>query len=109
MECDIVRATGHLVGRTAGFVFKKVGQGVGGGVSNAASGIGDEIQKRSEYAGVGAVGAGVNSIVTGIGDGVGSTVQGVGSGSGKILRNSVQGVGQFVGGGKLKEMKKEKI
>lgn len=101
IEGDLLRASGNLAGRSAGFVLKRLGQGLGGGVSLAASGFGDEIQRKSEIVGAGAVGATVNSLVTGLGGGVGNTVQGVGTGSGKLLRGGAQGIGQIVGGGKL--------
>ena len=76
VEGDIMRLTGNLAGRSAGFLLKKVGEGIGDGVSTLTGTIGNGIQDATELIGVGAVGAGVNSVVSGIGDGVGSTVKG---------------------------------
>ncbi len=76
VEGDILRMAGNLTGKSAGYIVKKVGQGLSQGVTAGTSGVGDGIQTVSEAIGVGAVGAGVNSVVTGIGEGVGSTVEG---------------------------------
>eukprot|EP00956_Cyclotella_meneghiniana_P044686 scaffold330952_cov89-Cyclotella_meneghiniana.AAC.1 len=82
IEGDLLRMTGNLAGRSAKFVLKKSGG----------------IQDVSETIGVGAVGAGVNSLVSGIGEGVSSTVKGVGTGAGDIVRGAGKGIGQMVGG-----------
>lgn len=76
VEGDILRLTGNLAGRSAGYVLKKVGQGLGDGVSSFTGSIGNEIQRSSERVGAGAVGASVNSVVSGLGDGVGSSIKG---------------------------------
>lgn len=76
VEGDILRTTGNLAGRSAGYLVKKVGQGIGKGLSAGTAEVGNGIQTISEAIGVGAVGAGVNSLVSGIGEGVGSTVEG---------------------------------
>ena len=109
--------------------MKKVGKGLGQGVSHGTRQIGAGIQSASETLGVGAVGAGVNSLVSGVGGGVGQTVEGgkcafllsifvmifknnsvqtfifvilseVGEGGSKIIKGAGKGVGQIVGGGK---------
>mmetsp|Transcript_10115 Transcript_10115/g.22639 ORF Transcript_10115/g.22639 Transcript_10115/m.22639 type:complete len:3425 (-) Transcript_10115:94-10368(-) len=98
VEGDLLRLTGNLAGRSAGYVLKKVGQGLGDGVSSFTGSIGDEIQRSSERVGAGAVGASVNSVVSGLGDGVGSSIKGVGAGSGKLFRGAGKGIGQVVGG-----------
>jgi len=98
VEGDILRMAGNLTGKSAGYLVKKVGQGLSQGVTASTSGVGDGIQTVSEAIGVGAVGAGVNSVVTGIGEGVGSTVEGVGKGGSKIIKGAGKGVGQIVGG-----------
>jgi vacuolar protein sorting-associated protein 13A/C len=76
VEGDILRTAGNLTGKSAGFIVKKVGQGINVGLTAATAEVGDGIQQMSEAIGVGAVGAGVNSVLNGIGGGVGSTVQG---------------------------------
>ena len=98
VEGDILRSTGNLAGRSAGYVLKKVGQGLGDGVSSVTGSIGNEIQRTSEKIGAGAVGAGMNSVVSGLGDGVGTSIKGVGAGSGKLFRGVGKGLGQVVGG-----------
>jgi len=98
IEGDILRTAGNLTGKSAGFLVKKVGEGVGLGLTIGASEVGNGIQNMSEAIGIGAVGAGVNSAVSGIGDGVGSTVQGVGEGTSKLIKGAGKGVGQIVGG-----------
>jgi len=98
LEGDILRLTGNLAGRSAGFILKKVGQGIGYGVVAGTAGLGNSIQQVTEVLGVGVVGAGVNSVVSGLGEGVGDTVQGVGAGTGKIIRGAGKGVGMLVGG-----------
>ena len=98
VEGDILRSTGNLAGRSAGYVLKKVGQGLGDGVSSVTGSIGNEIQRTSEKMGAGAVGAGMNSVVSGLGDGVGTSIKGVGAGSGKLFRGVGKGLGQVVGG-----------
>jgi len=98
VEGDILRLTGNLAGRSAGYVLKKVGQGLGDGVSTLTASVGDEIQRSSERVGAGAVGASVNSVVSGLGDGVGSSIKGVGAGSGKLFRGAGKGIGQAIGG-----------
>mmetsp|Transcript_25326 Transcript_25326/g.37849 ORF Transcript_25326/g.37849 Transcript_25326/m.37849 type:complete len:1135 (-) Transcript_25326:532-3936(-) len=76
VDGDIYRLTGNLAGRSAGYLLKKVGEGIGDGFSTGLGTLGNGIQDVTELMGVGVVGAGVNSVVTGIGDGVGSTVKG---------------------------------
>lgn len=98
IEGDILRLTGNLAGRSAGYVLKKVGQGLGDGVSSFSASVGEEIQRSSERVGAGAVGASVNSVVSGLGDGVGNSIKGVGAGSGKLFRGAGKGIGQAIGG-----------
>jgi vacuolar protein sorting-associated protein 13A/C len=98
VEGDILRTTGNLAGRSAGFIVKKVGQGIGQGFAAGTAEVGLGIQNVTEAIGVGALGAGVNSFVSGIGEGVGSTVEGVGSGGNKLIQGAGKGVGQIVGG-----------
>jgi hypothetical protein len=76
VEGDILRTTGNLAGRSAGYIVKKVGQGIGKGLSAGTAEVGNGIQTVSEAIGVGFLGAGVNSLVSGIGEGVGNTVEG---------------------------------
>jgi hypothetical protein len=73
---DILRATGNLAGRSANLVFKRVGQGIGDGVSNLTNTIGDGIEDATGKIGARKVGAGVNSVLSGVGDGVGKTFTG---------------------------------
>merc|ERR1711957_35487 len=75
LEGDVLRVTGNMAGKSAGFILKQVGQGIGTGI----------------------VGAGVNSVVSGIGGGVGDTIKGVGTGSSKILQSAGKSVGQIGG------------
>jgi len=98
VDGDILRVTGNLAGKSAGYLLKKVGQGIGLGVSASTAGIGDGIQNASEALGIGVVGASVNSVVSGLGEGVSDTVQGVGSAGSKIVKGAGKGVGQIVGG-----------
>jgi vacuolar protein sorting-associated protein 13A/C len=76
VEGDILRATGNLAGKSANLVFKRVGQGLGTGVSGFSRAVGNTIENSTERIGAGRVGAGVNSVVTGVGDGVGDTLTG---------------------------------
>jgi hypothetical protein len=76
VEGDILRTSGHLAGRSAGFLVKKVGQGIGQGFAVGTAEVGNGIQNVSEAIGVGVVGAGVNSLVSGVGEGVGNAVEG---------------------------------
>jgi vacuolar protein sorting-associated protein 13A/C len=74
VEGDILRLTGNLAGRSANFLFKQVGSGLGSSVKVGSEAIGSGIQVMTEAMGVGAVGAGVNSVVSGLGEGVGKSV-----------------------------------
>lgn len=98
VEGDVLRLTGNVLGRSAGYVFKKVGQGLGDSVSTVTSTIGNSIEYSTKQIGIGVVGAGVNSVVSGLGDGVSDSVKGVSRGAGNIVRGSVRGVGDIVGG-----------
>jgi hypothetical protein len=73
---DILRATGNLAGRSGNFVFKRVGQGIGDGVSTITNRFGDGIENATGRIGARKVGAGVNSVLSGVGDGVGHTFTG---------------------------------
>ena len=108
VEGDLLRLTGNVAGRGAGLLLKRVGQGVDEGLRAVTGGIGTEIQNATEFVGVGVVGEGVNSALTGLGEGVGSAVKGTGHGAGKLVRGAVVGVGQAaggVGGGAAKAVK----
>jgi len=98
MEGDILRATGNLAGKSASVVFKKVGQGVGGGVIKLGEAIGDGIEDGTSRIGARQFGSGVSSVVNGLGHGVGDTVSGLGTGTGKLLHGAGQGVGHVFGG-----------
>jgi len=98
LEGDLLRTAGNLTGKSAGYIVKKVGQGIGFGLAAGTAEVGNGIQDFSEAIGVGAVGAGVNSLLSGIGGGVGSTVEGVGNGGSKIIKGAGKGVGHIVGG-----------
>jgi hypothetical protein len=75
-EGDLLRATGNVAGISADYIFNRAGRGIGGGVSNVASTIGEGIESATDAIGVRAIGAGVNSLVSGVGDGVGDTISG---------------------------------
>lgn len=98
VEGDILRIAGNLTGKSAGFLVKKVGQGIGAGVTTSTAEVGKGIQNVSEAMGIGVVGSGLNHVVSGLGEGVGSTVEGVGSGGSTIIKGAGKGVGQIVGG-----------
>ena len=76
VEGDILRATGTLAGRGLNYTFKKVGKGLGSGVSDLSNTLGDTIEKSAGKIGAGKIGAGVNSVVSGVGDGFGETIGG---------------------------------
>jgi hypothetical protein len=57
-------------------VVKKVGQGIGEGVSDLTNLFGDGIEDAASKIGARKVGVGVNSVLSGVGDGVGTTVSG---------------------------------
>lgn len=76
VEGDLLRATGNLGGRAANHLFKKLGRGLGDGVSGLSHSIGAGIETTTGIIGVGKLGVGVNSVVSGVGDGVGSTIAG---------------------------------
>jgi len=98
IEGDLLRMTGNLTGRSAKYVLKKLGDGIGDSVVAMTGTIGGGIQDATESIGIGYVGAGVNSLISGVGEGVGSTVKGVGTGAGDILRGAGKGIGQAFGG-----------
>lgn len=98
MEGDILRATGNLAGKSANLVFKKVGQGFGGGVIALSAAIGDSIEEGTSAIGARQFGSGVSSVVNGVGHGLGDTVSGLGTGTGKLLQGAGQGVGHAIGG-----------
>jgi hypothetical protein len=76
VEGDLLRATGNLGGRAANHLFKKLGRGLGDGVSGLSHTIGAGIETTTERIGVGKLGVGVNSVVSGVGDGFGNTIAG---------------------------------
>ena len=98
LEGDIMRVTGNLAGRSANYILKKAGAGLGDGIKLATSQMGDGFESAAGAVGVGALGSGVNSIVSGVGQGFGDTLSGIGSGAGKVLKGTGQGVGQVFGG-----------
>lgn len=98
IEGDIFRVTGNLAGRSAKFVLKKSGDYIGDSLVAVTGVIGGGVQEATESVGLGQVGAGVNSVVTGFGVGVSKSVKGVGTGAGDILRGTGKGIGQAVGG-----------
>ena len=98
VEGDLLRMTGHIFGRSAGYMFKKVGEGLGDGFSAVTGSIGEGVEKSAHMIGLGVVGGAVNSVVSGLGDGVSSTVKGVGSGASKVVKGAGKGVGQIAGG-----------
>jgi hypothetical protein len=75
-EGDIMRVTGNAAGNTAGYIFQRAGRGIGSGVTNVASTIGEGIESATGAMGVRVIDAGVNSVVSGVGDGVGGTISG---------------------------------
>ena len=101
VDGDILRATGNIAGRTANLLLRGVGTGIGSGVSNITSTIGDGFEHATTAIGANRVGVGVNNFVSGVGDGVGDTISGVGTGAGKLLKGTGQGLGMVAGGGKL--------
>jgi hypothetical protein len=98
IEGDLLRMTGNLAGRSAKFVLKKSGDVIGDSLVAVTSTVGGGIQDATEVVGLGQVGAGVNSVVSGLGEGVSSSVKGVGTGAGDIIRGAGKGLGQVVGG-----------
>lgn len=76
VEGDLFRATGNLAGNSASYVIGRTGRGLGKGVSHVASTIGGGIESATSAIGARAVGAGVNSLVSGVGTGVGDTITG---------------------------------
>lgn len=76
VEGDILRATGNLTGKTAGVVFRKVGQGLGSAVIGASNFVSDAIEDQTSKLGARRLGTGVSSVVTGVGHGVGDTLTG---------------------------------
>jgi len=98
VDGDILRATGNLAGKSASMVMRKVGRGIGDGVSNITHSLGDGIEDATGKIGARKIGAGVNSVISGVGDGVGNTLTGVGGGTGKVLKGAGQGIGHVVGG-----------
>lgn len=73
---DLLRATGNVAGNTADYIFKGAGRGLGSGVSNMASTLGEGIESATHVIGARRLGAGVNSVVSGVGDGVGDAISG---------------------------------
>jgi len=76
VEGDLLRATGNLAGKSAHLVFKRVGQGLGTGLSDLSRAVGNSIENTTDKMGARRVGAGVNSMVSGVGDGVGEALSG---------------------------------
>ena len=98
IEGDLLRMTGNLAGRSAKFVLKQSGDYIRDTLVAVTGSIGGGIQEVTETVGLGQVGAGVNSVVSGLGEGVSSSVKGVGTGAGDIVRGAGKGIGQVVGG-----------
>jgi hypothetical protein len=98
VEGDVLRMTGHIIGRSAGYMFKKVGEGIGDSFTAVTGSLGENVEKSASMIGLGVVGGAVNSVVSGLGDGVSSTVKGVGSGASKVVKGAGKGVGQIAGG-----------
>ena len=98
IEGDVLRMTGHIVGRSAGYMFKKFGEGIGEGLSSVTGSIGEGVENATDMIGLGLVGSGVNNVVSGLGDGVASTVKGVGFGASKVVKGAGMGAGQVLGG-----------
>jgi hypothetical protein len=76
VEGDILRATGNLTGKASHMIFTRAGERIGDGVSEITRAFGNTIERTTDMIGVGRVGVGVNSVVTGVGDGVGATISG---------------------------------
>lgn len=76
VEGDLLRATGNLGGRAGNHLLKNLGRGLGNGVSGLSHSIGAGIETTTERIGVGKLGVGVNSVVSGVGDGFGNTITG---------------------------------
>jgi hypothetical protein len=76
VEGAILRMGGNLAGKSAGYIVKQVGKGIGSTLKTGTSELGKGIQNVTEVMGIGVVGAGVNSLVSGVGEGVSSTVEG---------------------------------
>jgi vacuolar protein sorting-associated protein 13A/C len=98
VEGDVLRMTGHIIGRSAGYMFKKFGEGIGDSLTAVTGSLGENVEKSASLIGLGVVGGAVNSVVSGLGDGVSSTVKGVGSGASKVVKGAGKGVGQIAGG-----------
>ena len=76
VEGDIMRITGNIAGKSAGFILNNAGKTIRQTLSVGTSQIGDGIESVTEVIGIGPVGAGVNSLVSGLGGGFGNTVEG---------------------------------
>ena len=98
LEGDIMRVTGNLAGRSANYILRKAGLGLGEGIRRATSTVGDGFESAATAVGARGLGSGVNSVVSGVGQGVGDTLTGFGSGAGKVLKGTGQGIGQVIGG-----------
>lgn len=98
LEGDIMRVTGNLAGRSAGFILKQAGMGLGDGIRKATSKVGDGIETVAGSMGVRSLGTGANHVVSGVGQGFGETLTGFGTGAGKVFAGAGQGVGQVFGG-----------
>jgi hypothetical protein len=76
MDGDILRVTGNIAGNTTNYVLKMAGRGLGQSVSAVTSTLGDGIESATGAIGARAVGAGLNSAISGVGDGVGEALSG---------------------------------
>lgn len=98
LEGDIMRVTGNLAGRSANYILKKAGAGIGQGIRRATDTVGNGFENAASAVGARGLGSGVNNVVSGVGQGVGETVSGIGTGAGKVLKGTGQGIGQVFGG-----------
>tara|TARA_B100001093_G_scaffold520328_1_gene614748 strand:+ start:1281 stop:2516 length:1236 start_codon:yes stop_codon:yes gene_type:complete len=87
---DIVQGLGTGVGNTLSSVGN-VSQGVGTGVGKAAEGVGNIVYSSSK-----GIGTGVGKATEGVGKGTGKIAEGVGTGTGKLAENTLLTTAELV-------------
>ena len=76
VEGDGVRMVGNVVGKSADFLFKGAGYGLGAGIGFIASTIGSGVKVGASAVGADEVGEGLDEGLTGLGEGIGDAVKG---------------------------------
>jgi len=76
VDGDVLRVSGTIAGNSAAYAFKRVGRGLGKGISSGFDKIGGGLENGAALIGAESLGSGIHSVVAGVGGGVGGAFQG---------------------------------